>query len=63
MCLQAAVPVLQHVTDLVETDNDRLSDFGNDRTYNTFQCLVNTNLPKILVYGSDPQAAAVQVWL
>eukprot|EP00775_Hariotina_reticulata_P001572 gene1572-1911_t len=57
----AAVPVLQHVTDLVEADNDRLSDFGNDRTYNTFQCLVNTNLPRILVYGSDPQAASVQL--
>ncbi|KAF6260179.1 hypothetical protein COO60DRAFT_1700419 [Scenedesmus sp. NREL 46B-D3] len=54
-------PVMQHVEQLVDTGNERLSDHGSDRTYNIFQCLVNTNLPRIIVHGSDPQAVLLQL--
>jgi hypothetical protein len=59
--LQIVGPVMQHVSQLVHTGNERLSDHGSDRTYNIFQCLVNTNLPRIIAHGPDPQAMLLQV--
>jgi hypothetical protein len=59
--LQIVMPVMQHVSQLVETDSERLSDYGSDRTYNIFQCLANTNLPRIIERGSDPQGMLLQV--
>jgi hypothetical protein len=61
LLLQIVGPVMQHVSQLVHTGNERLSDHGSDRTYNIFQCLVNTNLPRIIVHGPDPQAMLLQV--
>lgn len=58
---QVVVPVLNHVMELVETDHERLHDYGNDRTYNTFQCLVNINMVRILRFGSDKRRHLNQV--
>eukprot|EP00882_Tetradesmus_deserticola_P005884 GHRQ01006196.1.p1 GENE.GHRQ01006196.1~~GHRQ01006196.1.p1 ORF type:complete len:603 (+),score=271.77 GHRQ01006196.1:248-2056(+) len=54
-------PVMQHVEQLVKAGNERLNDHGSDRTYSIFQCLVNTNLPRIILQGPDPQAMLLQL--
>jgi hypothetical protein len=54
---------MQHVSHLVQSGSERLSDHGSDRTYNIFQCLANTNLPRIIYHGPDPQAMLLQVGL
>eukprot|EP00878_Enallax_costatus_P023363 GHUV01024847.1.p2 GENE.GHUV01024847.1~~GHUV01024847.1.p2 ORF type:complete len:102 (-),score=18.28 GHUV01024847.1:1203-1508(-) len=59
--LQVVVPVLNHVMELVETDHERLHDYGNDRTYSSFQCLVNINMVRIMRYGHDRQRLFTQV--
>lgn len=59
--MQIVVPVMQHVSQLVQGGSERLSDHGSDRTYSIFQCLANTNLPRIIAHGPDPQAMLLQV--
>lgn len=59
--VQVIAPVLGHVAELVEIDHDRLHDYGNDRTYSTFQCLVNINMPRIIRNGQDKQQNFAQV--
>eukprot|EP00878_Enallax_costatus_P022845 GHUV01024275.1.p1 GENE.GHUV01024275.1~~GHUV01024275.1.p1 ORF type:complete len:537 (+),score=158.41 GHUV01024275.1:657-2267(+) len=58
---QVVVPVLNHVMELVETDHERLHDYGNDRTYSSFQCLVNINMVRIMRYGHDRQRLFTQL--
>ncbi|WIA22029.1 hypothetical protein OEZ85_004379 [Tetradesmus obliquus] len=58
---EIVVPVMQHVSQLVQGGSERLSDHGSDRTYSIFQCLANTNLPRIIAHGPDPQAMLLQL--
>lgn len=58
---QAAQHVLGHAAGLVAGDPERLADYGGDRTYSAFQCLANTNLPRILAHEQAPAAALMQV--
>lgn len=61
-CLwQVVAPIVNHVSQLVELDSDRLSDFGSDRTYNTYNCLVNINLPRIIHHHQDALCTHMRV--
>lgn len=43
-------PVTEHLLQLLANNDERLADYGTDRTYNIFRCLVNINLPRIIQY-------------
>lgn len=50
LCLQVLDPITEHLLQLVASNDERLADYGTDRTYNIFRCLVNTNLTRIIQY-------------
>jgi hypothetical protein len=47
---QVLDPVIEHMLQLVASNDERLADYGSDRTYNIFRCLVNINLPRMIQY-------------
>jgi hypothetical protein len=50
LCLQVLDPLTEHLLQLLANNDERLADYGADRTYNIFRCLVNINLPRIIQY-------------
>lgn len=59
-CLQVLQPVAAHLQELVMSDSDRLSDYGTDRTYTIFNCLININLQRIVTHVCS--GAEVTAW-
>lgn len=44
---------MQHTFELISTDSDRLSNYGEDRTYMAYKYLLNTNLPRLVEFCLD----------
>lgn len=58
--MQAVSPVLDHVQELIERDDERLTDHGNDRSHSNYNCLLNTNLPRIITRMGHNAAPLLQ---
>jgi hypothetical protein len=46
---------MQHTFDLISTDSNRLSNYGEDRTYSAFKYLLNVNLHRLVEFCLDNQ--------
>jgi hypothetical protein len=57
---QAMPPVLDHVQELIAADSDRLSDHGNDRTFQNFGFLLTINLPRIVEHMAGDHTDLLQ---